>query len=40
MCMHDKNNSDGIYYVPRMADRIDYDSFSEQYNENKIRGNY
>ena len=39
MCMHD-NNSDEMYYVPRMTDRTNYASFSGQYNENKTRGNY
>ena len=38
--MQDDKNSEGIYYVSRRADRTNYGSFSEQYEENKIRGNY
>ena len=38
MCMHD-NNSEGIAYESRRADRTNYDPIGEQY-VNRIRGDY
>ena len=39
MCMHNDNNSEGITYVSRRADRANYDPIGEQY-VNRIRGEY